>query len=178
MSSKRKALVIALLTEMKKAGSWCGETHIQKTMYALDKLLKVETDFDFILYRHGPYSFDLHDELLSMAASGFLVIEQRYPYGPSLQPTPSGNELLARFPKMNKRLEGKIQFIAQKMSNKDVASLEKYATAIYVTEHYNEKEDEKAAILSELKPHISLEEAREALYYIDKLVAQAQISGY
>jgi hypothetical protein len=53
------ALVGAIIKELADAGSWCGETHIQKTAYVAKELLGVPIAASFILYKHGPYSFDL-----------------------------------------------------------------------------------------------------------------------
>ena len=48
-----------------------------------------------------------------------------------------------------------------------VTDLERYATAYYVSETYEEKEvDEIAAKIVELKPHISRSEAQEAVLFI------------
>ena len=38
---------------------------------------------DYILYKHGPYSFDLRSELAVMRARYQLDLKPRYPYGPS-----------------------------------------------------------------------------------------------
>ncbi|MCL6557372.1 MAG: hypothetical protein K6U74_00970, partial [Firmicutes bacterium] len=62
-SLKRKALLLSLVKAMESQGSWCGETHIQKCSYFLQAMLGVPLGFEFILYKHGPFSFDLRDEL-------------------------------------------------------------------------------------------------------------------
>ena len=59
--SQRDAVLLSLVGEMINKGSWCGETHIQKAAYFLQVLLEVPLEFDFILYKHGPFSFDLSD---------------------------------------------------------------------------------------------------------------------
>jgi hypothetical protein len=61
-----------------------GETHMQKATFFLQELIKVPLGFEFLLYKHGPFSFDLRDELTFMRAQGFLRLEPQYPYGPTL----------------------------------------------------------------------------------------------
>src|SRR6266508_496167 len=60
---QRAALLTELVEQMRAHDSWCGETHLQKATYFLQELLDVEMDYDFVLYKHGPFSFDLRDEL-------------------------------------------------------------------------------------------------------------------
>src|SRR4051794_26143774 len=84
---------------MSKRGSWCGETHVQKTTFLLQQLLSVDIGFEFVLYKHGPFSFDLRDALSEMVADNLLESVVRQPgYGPSLVPTIDSREYLERFP--------------------------------------------------------------------------------
>jgi uncharacterized protein YwgA len=96
---QRDAVLLSLIKEMKDKGSWCGETHIQKAAYFLQELLGVPMGFEFILYKHGPYSFDLSDEVTAMRADSLLEYKTRVPYGPNLFPTKEGQEFLLRYPK-------------------------------------------------------------------------------
>lgn len=84
---KKDALLCELADQLRHSGSWCGETHVQKATYFLQELRRVPLEFEFVLYRHGPFSFDLRDELTAMRADGFLDLSERGPYGPSLVPT-------------------------------------------------------------------------------------------
>ena len=90
---QRASLIIDLIEKLTEKGSWCGETHIQKAVYFLQELTKVPMGFNFILYKHGPFSFDLRDELAAMRAYRLLEIELRPPYGPGLFPTESGTNI-------------------------------------------------------------------------------------
>jgi hypothetical protein len=53
--------------------------------FSLD-VLGVPLGFEFILYKHGPFSFDLSDEITAMRADALLQYQPRQPYGPSLFP--------------------------------------------------------------------------------------------
>jgi len=69
---KRDVVILSLIENLKKKGSWCGETHIQKATYFLQELFDFPLGFEFILYKHGPFSFDLSDKLTAMRADMLL----------------------------------------------------------------------------------------------------------
>src|SRR5262245_19872824 len=116
---KRSALLVLLTREMQKRGSWCGETHIQKAMFFLQELLSVNSGFEFILYRHGPFSFDLRDELLSMRADDLLALTiKQEGYGPAYVPTDFSEEFLSNFPKTAARYNDQVRFLANELKDK------------------------------------------------------------
>src|ERR1700685_1400925 len=111
--SQRAAILTLLNREMLKRDSWCGETHIQKATFFLQDLLGVDSGFDFILYRHGPFSFDLRDELSSMQADGLMELAvRREGYGPAYVPTSFSQTFLKRFPKTAARYADQVGFVA------------------------------------------------------------------
>ena len=64
MTRLQRVAVLTKLTEkLHESGSWCGETHLQKAAYFLQELFNVLLVYEFILYKHGPFSFALRDEL-------------------------------------------------------------------------------------------------------------------
>ena len=174
----RDAVLLSLIKEMKTNGSWCGETHIQKATYFLQELLEVPMSFEFILYKHGPYSFDLSDEVTAMRADSLLEYKTRHPYGPSLFPTREGQEFLGQYPKTLSKYAKRVQFIAEKIGTMGVAELERLATALYVT--LNEKEEGKSREIwiTELKRHIKIDEATEAVRKVDAMIREAKENGF
>ena len=46
----QQAVLMSLIKKMKEAGSWCGETHIQKSAYFLQALLEVPIEYQFYLF--------------------------------------------------------------------------------------------------------------------------------
>lgn len=164
---KRSAIILSLIDSLLKENNWCGETHIQKTTYFLQELLKVPLGFDFILYKHGPFSFDLSDELMAMRADMMVQLQSRPPYGPSIVPGPTSEHLKRLFPKTLKKYEKEVKFITKEMAKYNIADLERIATALYVTLEAQEtgrKEISQVALyITEIKPHISSEQARIAL---------------
>ena len=83
---RNAALLTRLIEGLCGKGDWCGETHVQKTAFFVQELLGVPLEFQFILYKHGPFSFGLRDELTALRADGLLELEPR-PYGAQLVPT-------------------------------------------------------------------------------------------
>jgi uncharacterized protein YwgA len=170
---QNRAVLVALINSLREEGSWCGETHIQKAAFFLKNLTKVPIDFDFILYKHGPFSFDLHDELSVMRSYGLVDLEVSYPYGPRIVGTDMGKSLQARFPKTKAQYEKQIGFITEKLGNKGVVDLERLATAYYVTLKTPDDDPVKRAkAIVKLKPHIYLESAKQAVLEVDGFIAE------
>src|SRR3982074_3089967 len=92
------AILLSLIEHLKNLGSWCGETHVQKAAYFLQELMDVPLNFDFILYKYGPYSFGLSDELGAMRADSLIRLFPNPPYGPSLAPGEATEQIKKRFP--------------------------------------------------------------------------------
>lgn len=161
--------------EMLKRGSWCGETHLQKATLLLQDLMGVDAGFEFILYRHGPFSFELRYELSSMQADDLLELTvRREGYGPTYVPTRFSEIYLERFPKTTSRYCRQVEFIADELSDKGVAELEKLATAFFIADREGiAPVGRRAQRLVDLKPHISLPEARAACEQVDLLVTRA-----
>ena len=169
----RNAIVLSLADELKAAGSWCGETHLQKSIYLLQELTRVPLGFDFILYKHGPFSFDLRDELTAMRADYQLeLLIHPIPYGPSLVTTKFGKRLQERLSSVVKLHRNEIEFVAEHLGSKSVTDLEQLGTAYYVKkEDYSRSLGQVARRVNELKPHIPMDIAREAAVGIDEIIA-------
>ena len=54
---QRSTVLLNLLKSLSDRGSWCGETHIQKAVFLLQEAAKTQTDFSFVMYKHGPIFF-------------------------------------------------------------------------------------------------------------------------
>ncbi len=174
---QRDAVLLSLIREMKARGGWCGETHIQKAVYFLQELLKVPLNFRYILYKHGPFSFDLSDEITAMRADNLLEYQARLPYGPSLFPTDDGLVFLDRYPKTLGTYSREIQFMAGKVGTLGVAELERLATALFVTFSEEDVVLQREERIISLKPHIKIDEAREAVKLVDFIRIEARAEG-
>lgn len=174
---KRTAILLNLIRKMRSKGSWCGETHVQKAVYMLQAVAGVRTGFEFVLYKHGPFSFELRDEITSLRADDLLDLEiQPQPYGPKLIPTSQASKIEDKFPNTLKKNEEAIDFISASLQDMGVSELEKIATAVFITHRDSASEDVqmRAVKLHRLKPHIDMANARAAFEEGDKLFAKAR----
>lgn len=172
MQAKGYALVLELLKAMEDRGSWCGETHLQKASYFLQEVVAVPLELDFILYKHGPYSFELHEVLGDMRAKLLIDVKpQPAPYGPSLKPGPSAQVLAEGFSKTIASYKQAIEFVAGKFSKHGAVDLERLATALYVIRN-NPHEADRAELMHQLKPHITKERAAEALSEVEVILTE------
>jgi len=172
----QEAVLVGLARRLHDRGSWGGETHLQKATYLLRELREVPFDFDFILYKHGPFSFELRDELGSMRADQLLKREvQVPPYGPRFVVTERGRELEQRFARTMDRYGDGLDWVAEWLSDRGVMELERLATALWVTREFGERApvEERAGRLHQVKPHVSIAEAADAVREIDEMLAEA-----
>jgi uncharacterized protein YwgA len=174
---KRAALLTKIVDYLRDQDSWCGETHIQKATYFLQELVKIPLEYEFILYKHGPFSFDLRDEITSLRADELFVLEpQNPPYGPRINTTAGSHKIQNKFPKTVAKYRDQIEFVAREVGNKGVAELERLATALFVTrmEEPYALPQKRAESLCRLKPHISSESGQDAVHEIDLMIKKAK----
>lgn len=174
--AERRILVSALVKKMRKKDSWAGETHIQKCVLFLQDMTNVPFGYEFVLYKHGPYSFDLRNELTEMRSRLYLEVEPRTGYGPSFTLGPRGNIAAGR-PHDHRDA---IDFVCDEISTKGVRSLERISTAFFIQsepENSGRDDDEIAKLITELKPHISLKEARLAVNEVTEIEKKLSTTG-
>jgi len=163
---KREAILVRLTEALHEKGSWCGETHLQKAAFFLQEMVGAKMGFDFILYKHGPFSFDLRDELAAMRADGMVAFRVQHPeYGPSIVPEPGADVLKRRFPKTLAAHERFVEFVADRFETKPVTELERLGTAFYVLRELESSANVAicAQRVNQLKPHIPVEQATDAI---------------
>lgn len=171
---KNAALITKLVEQLREQGSWCGETHIQKTTYFLQNLMEVPLGFDFILYKHGPFSFGLRDELTALRADGILALEHDDRYSPRIASTKRGTSIQDRFPNTLAKYQGSISFVAKKLGSKGVVQLERLGTALYVKLQGDCAPGQQVARIRDLKPHIAAPDARKAVQEVDRIIVASQ----
>jgi hypothetical protein len=172
---QKHAAIMALIEELRSADNWCGETHVQKTSYFINVLSNHELGFEFILYKHGPFSFDLGETLSVMASLRYLEDEVPNPrYGPRLKPNPEGSKMLRnQFGELAQKLKPQIAFVVKKLAPYGVAALERLGTALYFTcqERIDSQEDRSRKI-HEVKPNITESQALDAVKTVDELLSE------
>lgn len=167
----QEAVLIGLARRLEEQGSWSGETHVQKAAYLVSELLAIPFDFNFILYKHGPFSFELREELGSLRADRLLDrVPQGPKYGPRMLVTDRGRELEQRFDRSPHRYAQGLDWIAEHIDSR------RLATAMWVTRQLGEHAsvDARARELVKLKSHVPLDIAVEAVEEIDELQREAR----
>ncbi len=160
---------------MADEGSWRGETHIQKSAFFLQGMLRVPTGHEYILYKHGPYSLDLHDELTAMRANLVLDLQPQAPFGPSFRLGPVAGMPQTVFPKGLSRYERQLDFVARALSKNNVAALERLGVALYVyLEDPTARTNDPARQAVGLKPHVTYEAASESVGEVVSLHRRAR----
>jgi hypothetical protein len=166
MDRLQRAAIICRLTEkLREGGSWCGETHIQKAAFLLGDGRHVPLGWRFVLYKYGPFSFDLREELGELRAEDFLRLEPPPSgYGPPLEVDQRGRKVMEQFNDTIDQHEGAVADVVEFVGTRGVSGLERLATAVYLVLHKETREDEDLAReLCDIKAHVSEAGAREAV---------------
>lgn len=165
-NNERQAILLELLDQLRARHSWCGETHLQKAMYFLQEMAGVPVGYEFVLYKHGPFSFDLRDELSAMVGDDALkVVPQRFPYGPKLEEGSFAPVTKVWCDDTVKKYADRIRLVADKLGGKNVGDLERLATALYAIKECQELRDDNARArqITQWKPHVEHDDALKAL---------------
>ena len=163
------ALIGVLVEQLRASDNWCGETHVQKAVYFLQTACHVPMGYSFVLYKHGPYSFDLRLDTARLLGRRMLKQEpSRPPYGPRLRATATMSKHVDRHAEPIRRYSEEVTRVVQLVGRRGVAELERLSTALYVTVRQSEESiASRAARINELKPHVSVESAAEAVKELD-----------
>ncbi len=166
---QRTVVLLDLIENLRIQGSWCGETHIQKSVYFLQTIFNVPLNYEYTLCLYGPFSFDLSDELAKIRADGLLTIVPTAPFGVTFQIDEGSRELCEKFPKTIKEFGPAIRFLTTEIGKKDVKELTELATLHYLGVQ-NDKEVSCGDLIGELMeviPHISEEDVVESFRILD-----------
>jgi uncharacterized protein YwgA len=172
---ENQTVIYDLIGSLRAKQNWCGETHIQKTIFFLEELGNHPLGYNFILYKHGPYSFELSEDLAGMGALRFIDEEITHPnYGPRLKQNPEvGPMLRNQFGKKSQALNLAVEYLASKLSDYGVATLERLATALYFTKQEPiEGIEPRAQKIHEVKPHIPITLAIDAVKKVDGILTE------
>jgi uncharacterized protein YwgA len=166
---------------MREAGSWCGRMHIQKTLYTFQTLFHPgdELEVRFILYKHGPYSFALDEDLAEMEFYSGLERKEQRLYEARYEPGQGAKALRERFGSGVETWLPQIEFVARRVSRKNVRELEALCILMFVATDPQERRlyprdvDCMSRVL-ELKPHLAHAEVRQAHHEYEQLASDAQ----
>lgn len=163
MEFEKHALILAVIEKLRQHGSSTGKTHVQKALALLADTSSIDVPFTFVLYKHGPYSFDVESDLEQMRSySAIDVFPNPGGYGVTIRPGK-----MAPFVKNEASLanedETAIDRVCAFVDSKTVTELERVATAAWIRRREKVADPRKVAQrLHELKPHVSVAEASAA----------------
>lgn len=161
---RRAALISEMLDRMIEKGSWAGKTHLQKCLFFLQSMGGVPTDYEFQLYRYGPFSFELRDEIVQLQAEDIIRLAPRSAsYSSSLKTTDASKRLRKYFSKTLDQYGKEIDLVADHFGALNASELEPLATAFYFhLEDAYISDKEVGEKVNAVKPRISVAEATAA----------------
>ena len=174
----RWAVVAELVNGMRANEGWAGETHIQKALFFAQELLRVPCGYHFVLYKHGPYSFELHDDLGRMLTNSILGLEPRPPYGPSFKLENIGDNIIHQREQAVNQYSAQSKFIVDTLSTKDVRELERLGTALLLNKEFpNVDQATLASKIVERKTHVPDHLALDAIRDVAEIEQAARAAG-
>lgn len=169
MTDVQRSAVIATLVKDYRAGKYfCGETHVQKSVYFIQELFGAPLRFEYRLYKYGPFSFELQGHLAAMRADDMLTVRP-LEYAATFEPGDQLGYLEQNLPRTIETHRAAINFAVSNLAGLGVKQLEPLATALYFTvSEKDQSVDSRAAEILQVKPHIPMDEARTAVEQIDR----------
>ena len=164
------AALISIVEKLRDHGSWTGQTHVQKALFFCQAMLRLPLGFDYILYKHGPYSPKLHRSIHRLQADSALAfVAQTPPYRPRLV-TSEGAELIRENEAdVLAEYDDALEFAAEALARRSIKELERLATALwFILRRPLATAEEIATLVHARKPHISMPQARGAFVEVKK----------
>lgn len=171
----RLGLLASIIQILNDADSWTGRMHIHKLVYFAQRLLAVQSGYQFVLYQRGPYSFDLDADIRTLRSMGAVDISPSpFPYGPTYLRTSLGGAISKLNP-VGEQLNEKLSALATELGPKTASELELLATTHYVL-HDELLETEKDVVnrVVSLKPQFTQHQVDEALGQVKELEVRFQ----
>ena len=164
-TSNEMILIGGVVKSLKSFESWCGETHIQKTCYVAKHVYAVPFESEFILYKHGPFSFDLNSAIGQMRAQR-IISSTPQTYGSTYDVDVAlWGAINSASDNMFEAFRVNVEVICRVLAKKKVAELERVVTAVFVyINFFSDSVERMSHKLVELKPHISPREALLAFH--------------
>ncbi len=94
--SKRCAVLLHMINELRDAGAWSGNTALQLTMFLIVKLDNPGFEYRYYLDMGGPNCRDLQGDINWLGSDCYHC--EHHPYGRNFLVLPKGEDFLRRFP--------------------------------------------------------------------------------
>jgi uncharacterized protein YwgA len=174
MEFEKHALVLAVIEKLRAHRSWTGKTHVQKTIFLLNEVAVAKSPFTFVLYKHGPFSFDLERELEQMESYAAIASETvESGYGVILRPGRNAEFVRQSHSLADSEVDA-IEKVARFVGRRNVADLERLASAVWIRSREGLDDSRSVAErMHQLKPHVSIADAEIADHEISLLFQSA-----
>ena len=167
--SHRLGLLASIVQMLNEADSWTGRMHIQKLVYFAQRLLGLQSSYEFVLYQRGPYSFDLDADIRSLRSVGAAEIRPSPPpYGPKYLRTGLG-EAISKLSPVEEGLNEMLIALAKELGPKTASELELLATTHYALHEDDESDKDILNRVVSLKPQFTPDQVKEALGQVRQL---------
>ena len=162
MNFERHAIILSIVEQLNRLGGSSGKTHVQKSLFLVQAVHRDLIPFQYVLYKHGPYSFEVEDELEEMKSYAAIASRPVLDYGVAFAP-----DAMAEFVRKKAPLTGilprRLETVCQFVSGKCAADLERISTAAWVYGREGiEAKGPNVERIVELKPHVSRHLAEDA----------------
>ena len=175
---RRMALLLRIMELLREKGSWCAEWHIQKSAYFAQDLMKVPFEYDFIIYKFGPFSSSLDDDLSGMLALLVAELEAHDIFlSPKYRIGRRGGKLMETFGKRIAKYENRLEFVSDRIGHMKIKELEQVGTALFITRQMENEASVSVRCdrLQRRKPHIERRDAETAIEKTDRWIEEARV---
>lgn len=172
---RKAALFSELLDRILVPNSWAGPVHLQKSIFFLQEMRKVPLGYEFVLYRYGPYSFELQDEIEHIRGVGILKwrFHDSPGYATGLDTTEASRDIRDNLPKLMDQYENDLAFVSENIGPMMSRQLERVSTSFYYMVKGLESVKEVVHEVLKVKPHIDYGDAVEAVQQVREFAKQS-----
>jgi uncharacterized protein YwgA len=167
--------VVSMVDALRARGSWAGHTHLQKALFVCESLHGVSLGFGFTLYRYGPFSRQLERMVHRLEEERALTfVPQTPPYGPRLVTSEGADAIREAEPDALALYDAPFSFVADALASASIRRLEQLATILWFkVRHPGLPAHAIARLVTEAKPHISVQQALRVHDAVEDLIARA-----
>ena len=162
MDYQKHAMLLEVIRSLGRRNCSAGKTNVQKALAIMNETVQ-KTPFGFVLYKHGPYSFDVQATMEQMKTYRAIVSQPNVDgFGINICEGP-GSKFVDKNADLPIETKQAIEKVCEFVCSRSVFELERLATAAWIRKREGLKDSfEVAARLNQLKPHVSIDDATTA----------------
>jgi uncharacterized protein len=175
MPWEKYALIAELSSRFAEIGVTLGKTALQKMVFLLQRVYKVDCDYSYNLYTYGPFCADVARDLDVVEGLGGVDVSFDS-WGYAIRPGQGNEDLRRRGAEFLANISPMLNSLVQNFGRYTARELELRSTIVYLSESERAK-PELVALVRQVKPHFSATEIARAVEeleggrFIDRLSA-------